>query len=106
MDPGSTWRDEKPDELGDLIGPTWATHRDAAERPHQARARHLLIASMLGSKTLDLPFVRTFSDVPLKEPLLYLDSRGRLGIAVNQGSFAAIYGIQPPQPIFIPSPGK
>jgi S-adenosylmethionine hydrolase len=58
----------------------------------------------LGDKTMDLPFVRTFSDVPLKEPLLYLDSRGRLGIAVNQGSFAAIYGIQPPQPLFIPNP--
>ena len=58
------------------------------------------------NKTMDIPFVRTFSDVPLKQPLLYLDSRGRLGIAVNQGSFAAIYGIQPPQPIFIPSPGK
>jgi len=55
---------------------------------------------------MELPFVRTFSDVALKEPLLYLDSRGRLGIAVNQGSFAAIYGIQPPQAIFIPSPGK
>jgi S-adenosylmethionine hydrolase len=60
----------------------------------------------LGDKMMDLPFVRTFSDVPLKEPLLYLDSRGRLGIAVNQGNFAAIYGIQPPQPIFIPIPGK
>ncbi|HXW89747.1 MAG TPA: S-adenosyl-l-methionine hydroxide adenosyltransferase family protein [Terriglobales bacterium] len=60
----------------------------------------------LGNKTMDLPFVRTFSEVPLKEPLLYVDSRGRLGIAVNQGSFAAIYGIQPPQPIFIPSAGK
>ncbi len=60
----------------------------------------------LGNKTMDLPFVRTFSDVPLKEPLLYVDSRGRLGIAVNQGSFAATYGIQPPQPIFIPSAGK
>jgi len=64
------------------------------------------VAIKLGSKTIDLPFVRTFSDVPLKEPLLYLDSRGRLGIAVNQGSFAAIYGIQPPQPLFIPIAGK
>ena len=64
------------------------------------------VSLKLGNKTMDLPFVRTFSDVPLKEPLLYLDSRGRLGIAVNQGSFAAIYGIQPPQPIFIPRPGK
>jgi S-adenosylmethionine hydrolase len=69
-------------------------------------ARGQTVPVKLGNKTMDLPFVRTFSDVPLKEPLLYLDSRGRLGIAVNQGSFAAIYGIQPPQPIFIPSPGK
>jgi len=60
----------------------------------------------LGDKSMDLPFVRTFSDVPLKQPLLYVDSRGRLGLAVNQGSFAAIYGIQPPQPIFIPMAGK
>jgi len=64
------------------------------------------VAIKLGNKTMDLPFVHTFSDVPLKEPLLYLDSRGRLGVAVNQGNFAAIYGIQPPQPIFIPSAGK
>jgi len=60
----------------------------------------------LGNQKMDLPFVRTFSDVPLMKPLLYLDSRGRLGMAVNQGNFAAIYGVQPPQPIFIPNPGK
>ena len=69
-------------------------------------ARGQTVPVKLGNQTMELPFVRTFSDVALKEPLLYLDSRGRLGIAVNQGSFAAIYGIQPPQPIFIPSPGK
>lgn len=50
---------------------------------------------------MNLPFVRTFSDVPLKKPLLYIDSRGRLGLAVNQGSFAATYGIKPPISIFI-----
>ncbi|HTS59026.1 MAG TPA: SAM-dependent chlorinase/fluorinase [Terriglobales bacterium] len=69
-------------------------------------ARGQTVPVKLGNQTMELPFVRTFSDVALKEPLLYLDSRGRLGIAANQGSFAAIYGIQPPQPIFIPSPGK
>jgi len=56
----------------------------------------------VGKAELKLPFVRTFSDVPLNAPLLYIDSRGHVGFAVNQGSFASIYGIKPPQPIFIP----
>jgi len=64
-------------------------------------ARGEKIAITIGDNKMDLPFVRTFSDVPLKQPLLYIDSRGRLGIAVNQGSFAAVYGIKPPQSIFI-----
>jgi len=58
----------------------------------------------IGDKKMEMPFVRTFSDVPLKQPLLYIDSRGRLGIAVNQDSFAKVYNIEPPQPIFIPHP--
>ena len=56
----------------------------------------------IGKNEMDIPFVRTFSDVPLKQPLLYIDSRGRLGLAVNQGSFAATYGVKPPVAIFIP----
>lgn len=56
----------------------------------------------IGDKKLDLPFVRTFSDVPLKKPLIYIDSRGRFGLAVNQGSFAASYGIMPPVKFTIP----
>src|SRR5580692_5641939 len=44
----------------------------------------------LGKAELKLPFVRTFSDVPLNAPLLYIDSRGHVGFAVNQGSFASI----------------
>lgn len=55
----------------------------------------------VGTTALDLPFVRTFSDVPLKKPLLYINSRGYLGLAVNQGSFAATYRITPPARIFI-----
>jgi S-adenosylmethionine hydrolase len=51
---------------------------------------------------VEMPFVRTFSDVPLKHPLLYIDSRGRASFALNQASFAAAYNIDPPQPIFIP----
>ena len=56
----------------------------------------------IGSREIQLPFVKTFSDVPLKQPLLYIDSRGRASFALNQSNFAAAYSIQPPQAIFIP----
>jgi S-adenosylmethionine hydrolase len=56
----------------------------------------------VGGKDLKMKFVRTFSDVPLNQALLYIDSRGRLGLAVNQGSFSAVYGVNPPVELFIP----
>jgi S-adenosylmethionine hydrolase len=55
----------------------------------------------IGKTEMNIPFARTFSDVPLKKPLLYIDSRGHVGLALNQGSFAATYAIKPPVPIFI-----
>jgi S-adenosylmethionine hydrolase len=61
---------------------------------------------VIGGHSMSLPFVRTFSDVPLNEPLMYIDSRGRLGLAVNQGSFAAKFGIKPPVTLYIPRAGK
>jgi len=60
----------------------------------------------VAGKEMKLKFVKTFSDVPRNQPLLYLDSRGRLGLAVNQNSFAATYGIKPPVPLLIPRAGK
>src|ERR1700758_26071 len=60
----------------------------------------------VGDKQLKMPFVRTFSDVPVGKPLLYIDSRGRLGLAVNRGSFADIYAIRPPVPVTIPRARK
>jgi S-adenosylmethionine hydrolase len=59
----------------------------------------------IGEKELTIKFVRTFSDVPLNQPLLYIDSRGHLGLAVNQNSFAATFGIKPPVALFIPRAG-
>ena len=55
----------------------------------------------IGGREIEMPFVKTFSDVPLKQVLLFIDSRGRVSFAVNQGSFAATYGVEPPQPIYI-----
>lgn len=60
----------------------------------------------LGSRPMTIPFRKTFGEVPLKSPLLYIDSRGHLGLAVNQGSFAATYGIKPPVSISIPRKSK
>jgi S-adenosylmethionine hydrolase len=46
-------------------------------------------------RELRLPLVTTFSDVPVGKPLMYVDSRGRVAFAVNQGSFAQVTGIKP-----------
>jgi len=59
-----------------------------------------------GDKDLKMKFVKTFSDVPVGDPLLYIDSRGHLGVAVNQKSFAEVYGIRPPVALFIPRARK
>jgi len=56
----------------------------------------------VGGKEMKIKFVRTFSDVALGQPLLYVDSRGHIALAVNQGSFAATYGMKPPVELFIP----
>ena len=56
----------------------------------------------LGDQKIELQFVKTFSDVPLKTPLIYIDSRGRFALAVNQGSFATTYGVKPPVKFVIP----
>lgn len=50
----------------------------------------------LGGREMKIKFVKTFSDVPVGQPLLYIDSRGHLALAVNQNSFAAVYGVKPP----------
>jgi hypothetical protein len=56
----------------------------------------------VGGKEMRIKFVKTFSDVPVGQPLLYIDSRGHFAMAVNQGSFAAVYGVKPPVALFVP----
>jgi len=56
----------------------------------------------IAGREVEMPFVNTFSDVPLKQPLLFIDSRGQASFALNQASFAAAYDVNPPQPVFIP----
>jgi S-adenosylmethionine hydrolase len=56
----------------------------------------------VAGREMTIKFVKTFSDVPVGQPLLYLDSRGRLAMAVNQNNFAATYGVKVPSEIEIP----
>jgi S-adenosylmethionine hydrolase len=79
------------------------TNADAEDFLKLGYQRGEMVPIVLGDKKFDLRFVKTFSDVPLKTPLIYIDSRGRFALAVNQGSFAAIYGIKPPLKLTVPA---
>ncbi len=60
----------------------------------------------IGKKQYTFPYEKTFMGVPVGQPLVYIDSRGRVGIAVNQGDFSKVYKVSPPVPVFIPRKGK
>ncbi len=79
----------------------------SAEEFHQlgyaaGDALHLRV----GERLLDVPFVRTFSDVLAGKPLAYIDSRGRFSLAVNRGNFSELYGVKPGARISIPRKPK
>jgi hypothetical protein len=44
--------------------------------------------------------------VAVGDPLLYVDSRGRVGLALNERNFGQVNKITPPVSIFIPRKGK
>jgi S-adenosylmethionine hydrolase len=56
----------------------------------------------IDGKPFAFSFVKTFASVPVGKPLLYIDSRGRLGVALNQRDFSKVYKIMPPASIFVP----
>jgi S-adenosylmethionine hydrolase len=72
---------------------------DAFEKLGYERGENVDV--VLAGKHMTLPFVRTFANVAVGKPLLYIDSRGRVAIALNQRSFAATYGIEPPVSLFL-----
>lgn len=60
------------------------------------------ITVQLDKRPFTLPYVKTFMDVPVGDPLLYVDSRGRVGMALNQRNFSQTHKVTPPVSIFIP----
>ena len=64
------------------------------------------IIVQVDKKPISVPYVKTFMDVPVGEPLVYIDSRGRIGLALNQRNFSVLSKITPPGTIFIPRKGS
>jgi hypothetical protein len=60
---------------------------------------------LINKKPVTLPYAKTFMEVPVGDPLLYVDSRGRLGIAINQGNYSKQFDVTPPGAIFIARKG-
>ncbi|WP_255550794.1 SAM-dependent chlorinase/fluorinase [Granulicella sp. dw_53] len=58
---------------------------------------------VLDGKKYEFAFVKTFSDVPVGEPLFYIDSRGRLSLAINQRDFSKTYAVSEGAEISIPN---
>jgi len=50
----------------------------------------------VGHLDLTVPYVVTFGDVPVGQPLLFIDSSGLVSLAINQKSFATVHHITPP----------
>ena len=60
------------------------------------------ISIQIDKKTFTFPYEKTFANVPVGQPLVYIDSRGRVGIALDQRDFSKTYHVSPPASIFIP----
>lgn len=63
------------------------------------------IVIQLNKKPFPVPYVRTFMDVPVGDPLLYIDSRGRVGLALNERNFSEVNKVKPPATISVPRKG-
>jgi S-adenosylmethionine hydrolase len=59
----------------------------------------------INKKPVVLLYVKTFMDVPVGDVLLFIDSRDRVSIAINQGNYSKKFSVEPPGAIFIPRKG-
>jgi S-adenosylmethionine hydrolase len=64
------------------------------------------VTIQIEKKPYTILFTKTFTEVPVGHPLLYIDSRGRVAIALNQGDFSKAYKIAPGAPFFVARKGR
>jgi S-adenosylmethionine hydrolase len=92
---------------GDVIGlddPFGSLITDIPADDFKALGYHLgdRVVVEIDKKPVTLPYMRTFMDVPVGDALLYVDSRGRMAVAVNQGNYSRKHDVFPPASVFIP----
>jgi len=59
----------------------------------------------INKKQVILPYAKTFMDAPVGDVLLFIDSRDRVSIAINQGNYSKKFVVESPGTIFIPRKG-
>jgi len=59
------------------------------------------VTLQINNKPVTVPYAKTFMDVAVGDTLLYIDSRGRVGIAINQGNYSKKFNVGPPAAIFV-----
>jgi S-adenosylmethionine hydrolase len=74
------------DRFGSLILSAGRRHLDEALGP-------VAHGTLLDTEAGPVPFERTYGSVPKGAPLIWEDSSGHLGLAVNQGSAAELFGL-------------
>ena len=64
-----------------------------------------VVSLQVDGKPHAVPFVRTFSDVPVGKELLYIDSRGRMSLGINEANFAQTFKVGEGAKVAIPRKG-
>ncbi len=59
------------------------------------------VAVKVGDLRLTVTFATTFGDVPVGQPLLYVNSRGQAALALNMGDFARTHEVRPGTPVVV-----
>jgi S-adenosylmethionine hydrolase len=79
------------------FGNVWTNiDRETLQRLKLGKGTTLRVRISHGDETVfdeNLPYLDTFGAVEIGEPLVYLNSLNNVSLALNQGSFAAAYGI-------------
>jgi S-adenosylmethionine hydrolase len=94
-----------PDDFGSLILSGTAADLQAALGPvPYGTPLELIWTDADGPRAARLPYAETFGKVPFGEPLLFTDSSGRLGLAINQGSAESRFGLATNQLVTVRGP--
>lgn len=84
--------------IDEPFGNVW-TNVDAVQLEELGLAPGAQVAVQVGEARLQVTYATTFGDVPVGQPLLYVNSRGQAALALNMGDFARTYSVAPGAPV-------